>query len=260
MIGHKVLEGGNETTSKLPVLFTEKTSHLTETDIQFIKDWEALISVEEKNSRSSSKDIWTLEVKEREKKGSCIGGLKILMSSVVGTKGRFSNLIKFGKSSGVGSQSPTRSLVDSNSGDGDPVVVLQQNSRHPLAIGIVQTLTATTISVMVDKHIKSDGDDSITYTIDKDSFAGGLNLVRGNLYGLFLPGGARLRDLIVSLVPPTFNDVNNSLISDIQAKLNPDQRNAILRSIGCSDYSLILGMPGTGKTSTMYFCIDLVLI
>ena len=35
------------------------------------------------------------------------------------------------------------------------------------------------------------------------------------------------------------------------ARLNDDQRHAIERVLLCRDYALILGMPGTGKTTTI---------
>jgi DNA replication ATP-dependent helicase Dna2 len=251
MMSHKALEHGTAETNKIPELFNEKTGHLTETDLSFIAEWERLISIEESSSRSTSKDLWTLTVDEREKQGSCIPGLKLIHSKETATKSRFSTVIKFGKQSGS-SQGP--SFFDSNFGEGDPVVILKQYGRHPLAIGIIQAIATNSIQVIVDKAITGNASigETATFTLEKDSFSNGLNLIRGNLYGMFLvDGNIRLRDLVVHLEKPKFHVLNESIILHIQDKLNSDQQNAILKSLGCRDYSLILGMPGTGKTSTM---------
>jgi DNA replication ATP-dependent helicase Dna2 len=258
MISHKALEQGTIESSKVPLLFSEKTNHLTDTDLFFISEWESKISMEEFSSRSNSKDLWTLTVDEREKQGSCISDLKLIHSSELSTKSRFSTLVKFSKPI-VSSQAPT--LFDSSFGEGDPVVILKEHGRHPLAIGIIQTMTGSEINVITDKPLQTDSAPSkVTYTLEKDSFSNGLNLIRGNLLGLFLPdGNSRLRELIVSLRKPTFTILNENILPDRHCDLNPDQRHAILKSLGCRDYSLILGMPGTGKTSTIANLIQILI-
>ena len=35
--------------------------------------------------------------------------------------------------------------------------------------------------------------------------------------------------------------------------MNGDQRMAVVKSVAANDYALVLGMPGTGKTSTTAF-------
>ena len=37
--------------------------------------------------------------------------------------------------------------------------------------------------------------------------------------------------------------------------MNGDQRMAVVKSVAANDYALVLGMPGTGKTSTTAFAV-----
>jgi DNA replication ATP-dependent helicase Dna2 len=256
MVSHKVLESGNEQTSKLPSLFLEKTGSLNEMDMEFIRNWEKMISVEESKSRSTLKDIWTLDVTEREKKGTSIAHLELIEVLPLRGSGRFQTQAIFSRQ-----RFDRPSFLDSSFSEGDPVIILQEHSRNPSAIGIIQSIASGAIQVLIDKPL-SRNDDQLgkkKYSIEKDSFSSGLSLVRGNLYGMFLEGNnPRLRDLVVQLETPSFDEINENILDSIRQVLNQDQQKAILRSLGCRDYSLILGMPGTGKTSTIVHLIKLL--
>jgi DNA replication ATP-dependent helicase Dna2 len=256
LLSHKVLEGGNEKTSKLPGLFLQKTASLNEVDTEFIRNWERMITAEESKSRATSKDIWTLDATEREKKGTSIGNLELIEIIPLAEAGRFQSQAKF-----INQRSDRASFLDSSFNEGDPVIVLKEYSRHPSAIGIIQSMTTGTVIVLIDKPISRNDNRArkVKYSIEKDSFSNGLSLVRGNLYGMFLEGSnPRLRDLIVRLETPRFNEINDTVLDCVRDKLNQDQQNAIIKSLGCRDYSLILGMPGTGKTSTIVHLIRLL--
>ncbi|KAJ3091268.1 Tripartite DNA replication factor [Quaeritorhiza haematococci] len=105
------------------------------------------------------------------------------------------------------------------------------------------------------------GNDSATvlWRIDKDELTSGMALTRHNLISLFTEDGDRKRRrLIVDLEAPIFQpDLSSQLrvaIGDDE-KLNPDQRNAVEKVLTAQDYALVLGMPGTGKTTTIAFII-----
>ncbi|KAI5300198.1 Tripartite DNA replication factor [Ascosphaera atra] len=64
----------------------------------------------------------------------------------------------------------------------------------------------------------------------------------------------RLRELIIDNLPPNFKAVPSSAIAAVslsQTNLNVDQKNAIEKVLSADDYALVLGMPGTGKTTTI---------
>ncbi|KAF9141112.1 Tripartite DNA replication factor [Mortierella sp. GBA39] len=93
----------------------------------------------------------------------------------------------------------------------------------------------------------------ITFRIDKDEMAAGLNRARGNLVQLFRAdrdgGDAKRRHLVVELERPKFMPVNDYHCDNLS--LNDNQKNAIETVLAATDYALILGMPGTGKTTTI---------
>lgn len=80
---------------------------------------------------------------------------------------------------------------------------------------------------------------------------------------VMFPGDTKRRKLIVDLIAPryaswpylaTFNDSRADLESIISPELfndfklcNVDQQKAIMMALSAQDYSLWLGMPGTGK-------------
>ena len=103
--------------------------------------------------------------------------------------------------------------------------------------------------------------EAIIYRLDKDEFSNGMAMIRNNLIKLMekdLFGVQALRRLIVEGAAPTFNAVPSNYKlegSASQAKLNPDQTAAIEKVMSAKDYALVLGMPGTGKTTTIAYII-----
>jgi DNA replication ATP-dependent helicase Dna2 len=89
-----------------------------------------------------------------------------------------------------------------------------------------------------------------SFRIDKDELSSGLGRLRDNLAQLFYAeGDHKRRDLIVDLQQPRFNRLTDSHTPP--AHLNVDQQAAIDLVLKAQDYALILGMPGTGKTTTI---------
>jgi DNA replication ATP-dependent helicase Dna2 len=122
---------------------------------------------------------------------------------------------------------------------------------------------------------------ALRYRIDKDELTSGMGMIRNNLVKLLKCGdGDKLRRLLIHLDPPTFHKTLDEQQKAVvqtalgEAHLNSDQRNAVdqvltgmsrrVSSHRClmrhlqrsdallaNDYTLILGMPGTGKTTTL---------
>lgn len=98
----------------------------------------------------------------------------------------------------------------------------------------------------------------VLYRLDKDEFSNGMATVRNNLIRLMdgdLFGSSNLRKLIVEGSPPSFSPStsqnNRNWTSSSQDTLNVDQKAAIGKVMSANHYALVLGMPGTGKTTTI---------
>lgn len=107
-------------------------------------------------------------------------------------------------------------------------------------------------------------EEPVVYRLDKDEFSNGMALIRNNLVKLMekdVFGVQALRRLIVEGVAPTFapppplpfppTSDRAKAFSAGQAGLNVDQKAAIEMVMSAKDYALVLGMPGTGKTTTI---------
>ncbi|KAF9923605.1 Tripartite DNA replication factor [Linnemannia zychae] len=112
--------------------------------------------------------------------------------------------------------------------------------------------TTSDLSVSKD-YLKAVLRNKIAFRIDKDEMSAGLNRARGNLVQLFRAdrdgGDAKRRHLIVDLEPPKFMPVDDYHCENLS--LNNNQKKAIETVLAAMDYALILGMPGTGKTTTI---------
>ncbi|KAI9016007.1 DNA replication factor Dna2-domain-containing protein [Hyaloraphidium curvatum] len=99
------------------------------------------------------------------------------------------------------------------------------------------------------------GAEPVMYRIDKDEMQGAMGTLRNNLVQLFVSNGDhKRRELVVDLRAPRFLpnvDLDDMAPRELLDELNPDQREALKKVTSAVDYALILGMPGTGKTTTI---------
>ena len=91
-------------------------------------------------------------------------------------------------------------------------------------------------------------------------------LMRGNLVNMILTQKSKVINDIVHLEVPkyTLNNkdyyikfISNNFASDFR-QLNDNQKHAILKSMLCEYYSLIVGYPGSGKTTIIALLIDIL--
>ncbi|USW46949.1 Putative PD-(D/E)XK endonuclease-like domain superfamily, DNA replication factor Dna2 [Septoria linicola] len=176
---------------------------------------------------------------------------------------------------------------------GEPIVVSSERGQWALANGYVVGISRTEITVAVDRKLgdarqrlplfdeksnqafrgtmtvgghpdSPEHKESILYRIDKDEFSNGLALVRNNLVTLMndSPIVNKLRDQLIFNAAPTFTptpSMHGQLEPTQLGQMNDDQRSAVSRVLAANDYALILGMPGTGKTTTIAHIIRALL-
>ncbi|GAB7363920.1 hypothetical protein MBLNU230_g4483t1 [Neophaeotheca triangularis] len=178
---------------------------------------------------------------------------------------------------------------------GEPVVVSSESGQWALANGYVVGVRKRSITVAVDRKLgdarrrANDFDESnnqsfsgimtvgaktndgcnqrshekILYRLDKDEFSNGLANIRNNLVSLMSshPIHTKLRSQIVNEVSPSFATQSQlpAMPPSQLGEMNEDQQAAVTKVLTAQDYALILGMPGTGKTTTIAHVIRALL-
>ncbi|KAK4699919.1 DNA replication ATP-dependent helicase/nuclease Dna2, partial [Phenoliferia sp. Uapishka_3] len=276
MLFRRAVEGETEISSDpddpLQIMFNSKTEDVTDTHAEFFRKWEKLISLEEQEMVRFKKEIWTLGAEERMKVGRCLANMSIdesYAAPVVNKAGakihRFTYRLHHAQpiaSQATSTQRASRSLLGGTIAPNDPIVVsLETSSVLSISRGFVLEVTAHHIVLGLDHSLTDSpqaqrtnpplSPSNLIFRIDKDELAAGMGRIRDNLIQLFVAGGdVRRRRLVVDLEEPQFETVA-SKEKLVPSNLNEDQNAAIRKVLSAKDYALILGMPGTGKTTTI---------
>ena len=170
----------------------------------------------------------------------------------------------------------TDSLLNGHMSVGDAITVSVEPDLLALTKGYITKLTPEEVTIGVDHRLdpqdiaervrvksgnKALYDDIVEFRIDKDELFAGMAKIRYNLANLFfVHGDARRLELVVDLRPPVFSKQYDELLDsphhspvllDISKTLNSSQNLAVEKVLNAEDYALILGMPGTGKTTVI---------
>lgn len=288
---HKLVDEGDGKTSGMGEKFDEVTGHLNTTHQEFFQKWDDLVTKEEKVMMRFRKELWTMQSDERQKIGRCFSNVIIdpefIHEDKDGPKiSRF--LYAFRKAtpnpgfSFTESQIITGEPVVISDEKGHFALAngyVTKVHKHRIHVAVDRRLYNTRIrngNFDAERNqvfngimeIFEDGskkpavkvkkqDETALYRIDKDEFSSGMATVRNNLIKLMekdVFGAQAIRKLIIEGVEPTFlRDPPPYTLSNSasQASLNADQRRAIEKVMSAKDYALVLGMPGTGKTTTI---------
>ena len=290
-IYHKLVDGGTGETTGLKDKFDEVVRHLKPEHQTFFKHWDNLLTKEETDMLKFRRELWTMLSSEREKLGRCFANVVIEPGSAHEAKdgpkiNRFSyTLIKQTASadfSFVDSQLVIGEPIVISDEKGHFALAngyVTQVRKRRISVAVDRRLHnarvrstdfdaernqtfAGVMEVLEDgfrpQHTStSDAEQPTLYRLDKDEFSNGMATVRNNLIQAMADGpiGAReVRSLVVELKEPTFKSMSTAYTlpsTSSQTALNGDQERAIAKVMSANDYALVLGMPGTGKTTTI---------
>ena len=288
---HKLSEDGDGMTSGLGQKFTEAMEHLKPCHADFFKRWDTLLTKEEADVVKFRKELWTMTSAEREKVGRCFGNIVIKPGSAnenmtVSKINRFEYIfskpgaavafsfadsqINLGEPIVISDEAGHYALANG---------YVTKIRKHEISVAVDRRLHNARAK---DKDFDSQNNQSFTgimevtnqdgvqsslkpeepeepvkYRLDKDEFSNGMATVRNNLIRVMekdLFGAQFIRRLVIEDVAPTFLPPPSTLKTHFEHKndeLNVDQKNAISKVMEAQEYALVLGMPGTGKTTTI---------
>lgn len=285
---HKLADDGDGDSSGLQEKFDQVVKHMTPVHKEFFLKWEDLLTKEEKESQKLRRELWTMLSVEREKVGRCFADV-IIEEGSASEDAHSQKINRFHYAFVKEDAAPGFSFLDSQIAVGEPIVVSDEQGHFALALGFVTAVRKQRISVAVDRRlhnarIRQPGFDKrdnqvyasimevvpegvpsnqsqgkikeapIRYRLDKDEFSNGMALVRNNIVSIMTNvqfGSEKIRRLVVDLEPPAFKAAATQYTIADKDSLNVDQKRAIEKVMSAKDYALVLGMPGTGKTTTI---------
>jgi hypothetical protein len=282
---HKAKENGTENSSGLYKFFDERTKHLTGKGLVFFKHWWDLLDMEEIDYDYARREIWSQPAEWREMSGRCLANMVLDIDQSV-----IDATLPIWHYCFVRQKDDTSPELTSYLAPGDTVVVSSMDGHINLAMGFVHSSNNERIILNLSEPLRNPprrgenfdetnnqafqgflqfGADAknfysqrqTLYRIDKDEISAGMSLLRNNIVELCSPNPRpsveRLRELIIDLEPPKF--VAPKVKYTLPLSLNPDQKHAVERVLYTQDYCLILGMPGTGKTTTITEIVKVLL-
>ena len=228
--------------------------------------------MEEQDLVRFKKELWTMRADERERFGRCFSDMHLdnayrpppSLRTTLKKEGKIhQHTYRFTKARHcIHSNS---SLLNGQMNTGDAVTVSIEPDLLAFVRGYILELTPEEVILGVDHELSETSIRArrphlprgapIVFRIDRDELFGGMGRIRDNLAQLFYADGdTRRLELVVDLRVPRFTELEEiptPYVAKIMNKLNVNQQMAMRLVLSAEDYALILGMPGTGKTTVI---------
>uniref|UniRef100_A0A8D2AS67 DNA replication ATP-dependent helicase/nuclease DNA2 n=1 Tax=Sciurus vulgaris TaxID=55149 RepID=A0A8D2AS67_SCIVU len=243
--------------SSIPVVMLskikEETWHLKLTHLEYFSLWYLMLTLESqsKDNRKNHQNIWLRPASEMEESGNCIGNLIRTEHVKRVCDGQY--LHNFQRKKGA---MPVTNLMA-----GDRIILSgEERTLFALSRGYVKEINMTTVTCLLDRNLSVLAESTL-FRIDQEEKNCDIDTPLGNLSKLMENTNAskKLRDLIIDFREPQFVPYLSSVlphdakdtVASILKGLNKPQRQAMKKVLLSKDYTLIVGMPGTGKTTTI---------
>ncbi|XP_008060479.1 DNA replication ATP-dependent helicase/nuclease DNA2 [Carlito syrichta] len=243
--------------SSVPVVMLpkikEETQHLKLAHLEYFSLWCLMLTLESqsKDNRKNHQNIWLMPVSQMEESGICIGNLIRTGHVQRVCDGQY--LHNFQHKNGA---IPVTNLMA-----GDRIILSgKERALFALSRGYVKEISMTTVTCLLDRNL-SVLPESTLFRLDQQEKNCDIDTPLGNLSKLMENTyvSKKLRDLIIDFREPQFISFLSSVlphdakdtVASILKGLNKPQRQAMKKVLLSKDYTLIVGMPGTGKTTTI---------
>ncbi|XP_044095579.1 DNA replication ATP-dependent helicase/nuclease DNA2 isoform X3 [Neovison vison] len=231
----------------------EETQHLKLTHLEYFSLWCLMLTLESqsKDNKKNHQHIWLMPASELEESGNCIGNL--IRTECVKTVCDGQYLHNFRRKNG---DMPVTNLMA-----GDRIILSgEERTLFALSRGYVKDINVTSVTCLLDRNL-SILPESTLFRLDQEEKTCDIDTPLGNLSKLMENTcvSQKLRDLIIDFREPQFTSYLSSVlpydakdtVACILKGLNKPQRQAMKKVLLSKDYTLIVGMPGTGKTTTI---------
>jgi len=259
MLSHKALENGTSDSSGVGPLFHTLTGEVRPQDAKFLADWMEMLQLEE-DTAGRRGVFWVDPGRGTESRAKA----SVRDLACTSREPEVSKDSRF-----VYTFAPVGPAPDGRSSTldvGDYVLLSREDGHYAVARGFITKAAEAGLSVAlrgrISQYLLRGHSREPLWRVDKSEMGSLVPALRGNLLGMFESGNLqreKLRRLVVDQAPPRFKEPDGPLSSLLgagdQQNLNERQVLALERVLGCEDYALILGMPGTGKTTTIALAV-----
>ncbi|XP_077634800.1 DNA replication ATP-dependent helicase/nuclease DNA2 isoform X1 [Crocuta crocuta] len=231
----------------------EETQHLKLSHLEYFSLWCLMLTLESqsKDNKKNHQHIWLMPASEMEESGNCIGNL--IRAECVKTVCDGQYLHNFQRKNGA---VPITNLMA-----GDRIILSgEERTLFALSRGYVKEINRTSVTCLLDRNL-SVLSESTLFRLDLEEKNCDIDTPLGNLSKLMenTRVSQKLRDLIIDFREPQFISYLSSVlphdakdtVACILKGLNKPQRQAMKKVLLSKDYTLIVGLPGTGKTTTI---------
>ncbi|KAF4534256.1 DNA replication factor DNA2 [Lasiodiplodia theobromae] len=213
----------------------------------FFRKWDYLLTREESEMKRFHRELWTMLSDEREKLGRCFANVVVEPGSFrelpEGQKiNRFQyNLVKHNAPAGF-------SFTESQIVVGEPIVISDEKGHFALANGYVISVRKLSITVAVDRRLHNARTREPDFHPENNQAFAGLMDATTGMVASSKRAGYEDEPILYRLDKDEFS---NGMALSQSMVMNSDQEAAVDKVFSAEDYALVLGMPGTGKTTTI---------